>query len=235
MDPHNIHRSHRLRMKQNFIKNSGKDMYPHQLLEILLFFTIPRADTNPAAHRLLEHFGSLRNIMNAPAAELEKVTGIGPASARFISAVAELCRRYQSGSEANRKLSSADDLKEYFISDYSASPDDQLLVVSVGSQLEIIRCEYVSLAALGENTAFTARYIAEIILKCSSERIAAGIFHTSQPAIPSDSDYLLTKTIAETAQLLGTELIDMIIFNKNDAFSMRETGAFGFSQVQYHE
>lgn len=230
MDSQNLHRSHRLRMRQSFIRNGCKGLYPHQLLEMLLFYTIPRSDTNPAAHRLLKKFGSLENVLNASAADLEQVDGIGPVSACFITAAAEFCRRYSLSSGTDQKLSSADDLKNYLSTNFPEFPDDRLLVVSVSSRLELIHCENVSLDTLAGST-FTARYIADIILKSGSERIAAGIFHTSQPAIPSPSDYYLTKTIAETARILGTELLDMVIYNNSSAFSMRESGAFGFSQV----
>lgn len=230
MEPQNLHRNHRLRMRQSFIRNGCKGLYPHQLLEMLLFYTIPRSDTNPAAHRLLQKFGSLENVLNASAAELEQVDGIGPVSACFITAAAEFCRRYSLRSETDQELSSADDLKNYLSTNFPGFPDDRLLVISISSRLELIHCENVRLDVLTGNT-FTARYIAEIILKSGSERIAAGIFHTNQPAVPSPNDYYLTKIIAETAQILGTELLDMVIYNKSSAFSMRESGSFGFSQV----
>lgn len=230
MDSHNIHRNHRIRMRQNFIRNGCNNAFPHQLLEMLLFYTIPRADTNPTAHRLIEHFGNLEKVMNASAAELGKVRGIGPSTACFISAAAELCRRYQSDFREVRITDSADNLKAYFFANFPEFPDDHLLVAAVGPQREIIHCESISLSSLRESDTVTARFIAEIIIRCGSDRIAAGIFHTRQPALPTNSDFFFTHTIAETAKLLGSVLSDMIIYNANDSFSMKESGAFGFSQ-----
>ncbi len=229
MAPKNIHANHRIRMKQSFLRNSGS-LYPHQLLEMLLFYTIPRSDTNPIAHRLLDKFSGLENVMNASLDELAEVEGVGPASACFIHAAAEICRRYSISTGVHPDFSSADNLKSYFVENFSFSQEDTLLIASVGSRLELIHSESISLKLL-ENTPFSARHIAEIILRTGSERIAAGIFHKSQPAVPSENDYRLTKTIAETAAVLGTEMTDMIIFNHESAFSMRETGAFGFSVI----
>ena len=229
MVPQNMHANHRMRMKQSFLRSSGS-LYPHQLLELLLFYTVPRLDTNPTAHRLLDKFSCLENIMNASVDELTEVEGIGQASACFIRAAGEICRRYSVSSGTNPDFSSADSLKSYFIENFSISQDDTLFIVSVGSRLEIIHSESISLKLL-ENSAFSARHIAEIILKTGSERITAGIFHTSQPAVPSEHDYRLTKNIAEIASVLGAEIIDMIIYNHESAFSMRETGAFGFSEI----
>ena len=229
MAPQNIHANHRIRMKQNFLRNNGS-LYPHQLLEILLFYTIPRADTNPIAYRLLNRFSCLGNVMNASVDELSEIEGVGPASACFIHAAGEICRRYSVSTGTEPDFISADDLKSYFTENFSFSQEDTLLIVSIGSRLELIHSESISLKLL-ESTPLSARHIAEIILRTGSERIAAGIFHKNQPAVPSENDYRLTKTIAETAAVLGTEITDMIIYNHESAFSMRETGAFGFSVI----
>ena len=75
-----IHEGHRQRLKDRF-RREGLDNFDElYVLELLLFYCIPRVDTNPIAHRLLDYFGSLNNVLNATAEELEKVEGIADAS-----------------------------------------------------------------------------------------------------------------------------------------------------------
>ena len=80
-----IHDDHRKRMRKRFLEEGLEHFTDVQVLELLLFYCIPRQDTNPLAHALIDHFGSLAQVLEAPAAELEKVKGIGPNAATFLS------------------------------------------------------------------------------------------------------------------------------------------------------
>ncbi|MBQ4354022.1 MAG: hypothetical protein IJC71_03920 [Clostridia bacterium] len=81
----NLHEGHRQRML-NRVRERGMDgLYPHEVLEVLLFRILPRVNTNPHGHRLINAFGSLKNVLEASPGELERVEGIGPASAAFIA------------------------------------------------------------------------------------------------------------------------------------------------------
>ena len=75
----NLHKGHRERLRQSYIENGPDGMHEHQLLELLLTYAIPRRDTNPIAHRLLDKsaFGSLWEVLNAGPKELMAVEGIG--------------------------------------------------------------------------------------------------------------------------------------------------------------
>ena len=89
-----IHEGHRQRMKERF-RQEGLDHFSEiQVLEFLLFYCIPQGDTNLLAHRLLEHFGSLPQVLEAPAAELQKVSGVGPHTAVFLNLITEVGRYY---------------------------------------------------------------------------------------------------------------------------------------------
>lgn len=227
-DPKNVHIKHRSRMKGKLLENGGENYHPHQLLEMLLFYTIPRKDTNPAAHKLLNRFNGIDGVLSADIADLEKVDDVGPVSACLIRATGEICRRYSLVSAERISFPSTDSLKKYFAENPPDSPVDSLLIISVNSQLELIRTESLGLDGITNNPS-AARLITQIILKGGSDRIATGIFHLCSPPLPTRNDYSLTKMIAEAASAIGTELIDMIVCSGGHTFSMKETGAFGFS------
>ena len=72
-----MHEGHRDRVKRRF-RQEGLDSFSDiQALELLLFYVIPRVDTNPIAHALLDHFGSLSQVLEASPEELMKVPGVG--------------------------------------------------------------------------------------------------------------------------------------------------------------
>lgn len=89
----NIHAGHRQRLRKLFLTTHPSALSDHQLLELLLFYAIPRADTNITAHLLLETFGSITGILGADINHLIKVDGIGEKSALLIKMILELMRR----------------------------------------------------------------------------------------------------------------------------------------------
>ncbi|MDD4797824.1 MAG: hypothetical protein PHO66_08660, partial [Eubacteriales bacterium] len=93
--PHDDHRS---RLRQRY-ENEGLDSFqPHEVLELLLFYAIPRRNTNELAHALMAHFGSLSRIFNAPMEDLMAVPGIGQNAAVFLSMLTKVWRLYRQDS-----------------------------------------------------------------------------------------------------------------------------------------
>ena len=89
----NIHAGHRERVRENVLKNGFEQLEDHRLLELLLFYSIPREDTNEIAHRLLNEFGSFTEIVKATPKKLSEVQGVGKNSAIQIAAIGELYKR----------------------------------------------------------------------------------------------------------------------------------------------
>ena len=94
MKKNNIHAGPRQRMKNRFLANGERAFDDYQLLELLLFYSIPQGDTNPLAHRLLDHFHSLSAVMDASVEELTAVEGVGEHTAVLIHLLPQLARRY---------------------------------------------------------------------------------------------------------------------------------------------
>ena len=90
---YNIHEGHRSRMMSRLIKNGGTEFQSHELLEILLYSSCKRCDTNPIAHNLIDEFGSLTGVLSASVDELLKVEGVGTATANMIISMGAALRR----------------------------------------------------------------------------------------------------------------------------------------------
>ncbi len=87
MREENLHAGHRERMRVRFFENGFENYSPHEVLEQVLFLTIPRANTNETAHSLLQKFGSLTGVLNASPESLTEVPGIGPRAAEFLASI----------------------------------------------------------------------------------------------------------------------------------------------------
>lgn len=81
----NIHKDHRQRVRDSYLKTGIDAMADHNILELLLFYCIPLKDTNPIAHELIEKYHDLNGVLDAPIKELEKINGIGENAAVMIS------------------------------------------------------------------------------------------------------------------------------------------------------
>ena len=89
----NPHAGHRQRKKEQFRRHGLDAFAPHEALELLLYYAIPRVDTNGMAHALLRRFGSLDGVFRAPVEELMQVEGIGENAALLIRLVPQLYQR----------------------------------------------------------------------------------------------------------------------------------------------
>ena len=126
-----LHQNHRERVLEKF-RRFGLDVFSdHEVLELLLFFAIPRVDTNPTAHRLLERFGSLHAVLEAPVEQLCEVQGIGPRSADLLKLSFAMCARYQQdlakSERHSDKLNSYEKIGEYFVPQFAGEQEEVLL------------------------------------------------------------------------------------------------------------
>ena len=88
-----IRDGHREKMRRRFLETGLEGFADHEALELLLYYAIPRRDTNPIAHALMERYDSLSGVLNAPVEDLEKVEGIGESAAILLSLVSRLSRK----------------------------------------------------------------------------------------------------------------------------------------------
>lgn len=93
----NLHENHRARVRKRFEHEGLKTFADHNVLELLLFYSIPQKDTNDIAHRLLDEFGSLSAVFDAPKDVLMNVVGVGENTATLIKLMPELFSRYEPG------------------------------------------------------------------------------------------------------------------------------------------
>ena len=115
--PKNIHAGHRERMRKRFLSTSGNGFSPHELLEMLLYYTIPVKNTNTIAHLLLEGYSSLREMFQfCTYNDFIRINNIGEKSAIFLSLIAAA---YQSEGELRTSkkifLNSSSDRCQFFL------------------------------------------------------------------------------------------------------------------------
>ncbi len=145
LDPkeENIHAGHRKRMKAQFRKNGINAFNEHQILEFLLFFSIPRKDTNPTGHRLINKFGSAHAVFSAPKKELMKVYGIGPRSAELISSIPDITSALLNREIYGVPMNDMDFVSEYLKEQFADNKNEGIWMISLDNQMRMLRMRYL--------------------------------------------------------------------------------------------
>ena len=220
-----IHDGHRRRLKTEFLIRP--DAFPdHKVLEFLLFYANPRADTNPLAHALIERFGSLTGVLDATPDELCKVPGIGEHASVLLKAVKELGGRYLAGRTSVEDIirTTADAcraLHPYFF----GARNERVCLLCMDGKRKLLGVRKICEGNVNA-VEITTRLVVEASLSLNSSAVILSHNHVSGLAFPSTEDRATTVHLREILAQVGVLLADHIIFVDDDAVSLRDSGFY---------
>ena len=221
------HKGHRDRLKAKYRRAGLEALHDYEAVELMLCYAIPQGDVKPRARALLKAFGSIRGILDADRADLEKVVGIGPHSATLMKLIKDLCARYlwqQAGEKP--QITCTSELVNYCKTALGGLKDEQFRVIFLDAQNRIIDEETIQEGIVNQAVVYP-RKVLENALKRKASAIILLHNHPSGHIRPSDADIRLTRTIQETARVLDILVHDHIIIGENRFFSFREEGMMG--------
>ena len=221
------HKGHRDRLKAKYRRAGLEALHDYEAVELMLCYAIPQGDVKPSARALLKAFGSIRGILDADRADLEKVVGIGPHSATLMKLIKDLCARYlwqQAGEKP--QITCTSELVNYCKTALGGLKDEQFRVIFLDAQNRIIDEETIQEGIVNQAVVYP-RKVLENALKRKASAIILLHNHPSGHIRPSDADIRLTRTIQETARVLDSLVHDHIIIGENRFFSFREEGMMG--------
>lgn len=218
--PHYL--GHRERLRERFQgAASGDGFADYELLELLLFRLIPRADTKPVAKALLARFGSLSQVLGAPIPLLCEVKGVGRSVALDLKVVAAAGRRMARGEIRGRELlSSWNQVLDYCRAAMAFEEREQFRILFLDKKNGLIADE-VQQTGTVDHTPVYPREVVKRALELSSTAIILVHNHPSGDPTPSRADIDMTRTIVDTARPLGISVHDHIIIGKNGFASMK--------------
>ena len=222
--PSGIHTGHRRRTKDEFLAGGLDGMPDHRVLELLLFYSIPRGDVNPLAHALIDRFGSLAGVFNATPEQLMEVDGVGYNTAVLIGLVLAAAARYsQVNSRYDGPLVSAWQFRELLFPLFFGQRRELAYLVCMDG-----KCKHLATKKLGEGipdtVQITARKVLEEALACNATRVALAHNHVSGVALWSDADLDTTLRLKSVLREAGIELVDHFIIANDDMLSMADSG-----------
>lgn len=219
-----LHEGHRERMKKRFASHGLDNFDDHNVLELILFYAIPRKDVNPLAHTLLNHFGSLSGVFEASIDDLRKTPGVGENTALLLKLIPEASRRYLiSKTLGDNIINTSEKAGKYLIPYFMYERDEVVYMLCLDAKRKVISCREVARGNVN-TTEVSTRKILEVALSQNSTSIILAHNHTSGIALPSMEDEVTTMRLKSTLDLMGIELADHIIVAADDYVSMADSG-----------
>ena len=219
----NPHSGHRERVRREFRENGLSHMPDHEKLELLLYYSIPRGDTNLTGHALMNRFGSLAGVFDAPPELLKEVDGIGEASATQIKLVAAMIRAYMDDyTNTNNTIRSTADAKEYMRYKFLCEIAEHVIMACIGGNGKVIFCDTVADGS-PENVQIQPSVIVRKALISNAVRVVLAHNHPNGLCNPSQKDVCTTKILQNELARVNVELYDHVIIAPDGAFSMRES------------
>ena len=218
------HDGHRRRMRERFQAQGLEGFAPHEVLELILFYAIPRADVNPLAHRLLDAFGSLHGVLEADAGDLMKVEGVGESAATLLSLFGHVDRQLEKSRSARRgKLRNRQDAVRHCLGLLAGLREEHLYLVCLNAQMEVVHNALIARGTLNEVAAYP-RQVAQAALRANAHAVILCHNHPGGAAIPSQQDLDMTDSLGQMLQSLDIFLADHVIVAGEDALSLVECG-----------
>ncbi len=226
----NIHEGHRERLRQRFLSEGLENFQDHNVLELLLFYSVPMKDTNEEAHRLIDTFGSLSCVFDASFEDLCSVKGVGERSATLIKMMPELFKKYEVDkiNSDDAILDTSKKVAEFVAPHFKGVTNEKMYVLCLDSNCRVLNFTQVS-EGIVNAAPLNTRKIMEISFNCNASSIILVHNHPSGVIAPSRKDVDATIGIVNLMQKVSLRVNDHIIIgNGSDFFSFRKSDKYKY-------
>lgn len=227
------HEGHRQRLKNRFLEHGLESFEKHNILELLLFYSIPQKDTNDLAHALLDSFGSLKGVFEADFSELIKIPGIKENTATLIKLIPELAREYmfEEVSE-DRIFDTADKIGKFFVRKYIGEVNEKVYLMLLDNGFKLLNVSEIHEGSVNSAKISTRKIMTQVIKYNASMAVVAHN-HPNGLAVPSLEDVNTTYSLRRTLDGYEVKLLEHILVGGNEYFPIiHETHS---TEMKYEE
>lgn len=224
-------KGHRERVRKKFLENGFNGLEDYEVLELLLFYVIPRKDTKAIAKELIKKFKTLANVLKADTLELKTVNGLGDVAITFLKMMGALPEKIYEDKLKNQKLIKDDRNKitdkevllSFLRNKIGYEDVEKFYVVYLSSSNEVIAFEESSSGTLDRSSIYPREIYKRVIME-NAKSIIIAHNHPSGNTCPSKCDIDITNEIAKGLKNFGALLLEHIIITRDSYFSFLEEG-----------
>ncbi|MBQ4129467.1 MAG: RadC family protein [Ruminococcus sp.] len=222
----NVHKNHRSRVRKKFLDNGLDNFEMHESLEFLLFYCVPYKNTSELAHRLLDEFGSLSAVFDAPFNALCQF-GLTETQAAYLKLMPEISRLYIDDKHNNRdKVFNYKTAGQSILNKFIGRENENVLLLLLDAKGKELYCGIVSKGSINDTT-LPIRKIVDFAMRYNSKFAIIAHNHPSGIALPSKEDINATINVKNALNLIGVRLIDHFIVADNDYVSLAQSNLSG--------
>ncbi|MBF1202151.1 MAG: DNA repair protein RadC [Fusobacterium periodonticum] len=224
-------KGHRERVRKKFLENGFNGLEDYEVLELLLFYVIPRKDTKAIAKELIKKFKTLANVLKADTLELKTIDGLGASSITFLKMMGALPEKIYKDELKNQKLIKDDKNKitdkevllSFLRNKIGYEDVEKFYVIYLSSSNEVIAFEESSSGTLDRSSIYPREIYKRVIME-NAKSIIIAHNHPSGNICPSKCDIDITNEIAKGLKNFGALLLEHIIITRDSYFSFLEEG-----------
>ncbi|MBE6679596.1 MAG: hypothetical protein E7598_03645 [Ruminococcaceae bacterium] len=222
----NVHEKHRQRVKARFLREGLSGFEKHNVLEMLLFFTIPQKDTNEIAHELIDRFGSLKTVFEAPIEELLKVNGVGEHTATLIKFIPSLWAEVSGEIDKKNKYDSVNKIGKLLVKRYAGITKEIAYLVLLDNSWHIIDIVNIGMGSVNQ-VFLDTRKVVEHCIRTNASRALVSHNHPNGELIPSTEDYTTTEMLAKLFRSIHVDFLEHLLI-AGDKFDVLLAKSEGF-------
>lgn len=221
-DPEKLHEGHRDKMRDRFLETGFSGFSEHQIVEMILFYSYARCDTNEIAHRLINHYGSLADLIDASYEDLVENGRLPKSAAVLLKMIPAIIPVYHDSKSHREIYDNVEKMKALFTPYFMAVDHEEFRAACFDANLRLNACLLINKGGL-TSSEVDMRKLAEAAIKSKAACIAIAHNHPKAAPVPSPDDVQTTKHIKTTMENIGIKLLDHVIVGENRSLSMRET------------
>ncbi len=223
-DPIDHRRGHRERLRARFRKSGPESLADYELLELLLFRSIPQRDVKGLAKELIARFGSVAEVLTAPAARLTEINGIGEATITDFRIIEAAGRSLAKGAIQPRKILGSWSAVIDYCRAAMAFADREMVRILFLDKRNGLLADEVQQTGTIDHTPVYPREVVKRALELSATAVILVHNHPSGDPTPSEADIRMTRDLVTIAKPLGVLVHDHIIVGRNGHASMKGLG-----------
>lgn len=227
-----IHEGHRQRLRRRFRAEGLDNFDERHVLELLLFYALPRVDTAPIAQALLDHFQSLPRVLEASAEELERVPGVGPNISTLLTLTTQVGKYYRTHQNPpGQILNTVDKCGKYMLPYFHGQREERVYLLCLDGKCKALCCREVGMGSVNA-ASVSVRRVVEMALSAGASSAVLAHNHPSGLAIPSGEDVETTLRLDEALDCVEIQLVDHFVVAGEDFVSIVQSRDYQLGRIR---